>query len=315
MLLEHTHVDDRERLRVLLEGVVERPDEVPPEGVTAEYRAVRADGSVRDVRFRGRIERDADGEPVGWFGAAQDVTSQRLTERELHAHYALGQALRDWESLDEGMVGLLRRLGTALDFSVGALWVLDEETRRIVPRAFWRAPGVEAERFEAASLDASFAPGQGVPGLVWSTGRPFVTDDVAEDLRPDRREAAGEIGLRSALAFPAVGDSGPVAVLTFYAFDRRSAGDRLVQTLTGIGRELGRFLAARRSELGSRMLTERELEVLRLAAEGNTGPQIAEKLFISPATIKTHFQHIYEKLGVGDRAGAVAHALRIGLIR
>jgi two-component system nitrate/nitrite response regulator NarL len=63
------------------------------------------------------------------------------------------------------------------------------------------------------------------------------------------------------------------------------------------------------------VLTERELEVLRLAAEGNTGPQIAEKLFISPATIKTHFQHIYEKLGVGDRAGAVAQALRIGLIR
>ncbi|MEA2285186.1 MAG: two-component system, NarL family, nitrate/nitrite response regulator NarL, partial [Solirubrobacteraceae bacterium] len=41
---------------------------------------------------------------------------------------------------------------------------------------------------------------------------------------------------------------------------------------------------------------------------------IAEQLFLSPATVKTHFEHIYEKLGVGDRAAAVAQALRTGLI-
>jgi two-component system nitrate/nitrite response regulator NarL len=54
--------------------------------------------------------------------------------------------------------------------------------------------------------------------------------------------------------------------------------------------------------------------VLQLASEGLSGPLIAERLFIAPATVKTHFDHIYEKLGVGDRAGAVGHALRTGLI-
>ncbi|MEA2288463.1 MAG: Bacterial regulatory protein luxR family, partial [Solirubrobacteraceae bacterium] len=38
-------------------------------------------------------------------------------------------------------------------------------------------------------------------------------------------------------------------------------------------------------------------------------------LILSPATVKTHFENIYEKLGVSDRAAAVAHAMRIGLIR
>jgi DNA-binding CsgD family transcriptional regulator len=61
-------------------------------------------------------------------------------------------------------------------------------------------------------------------------------------------------------------------------------------------------------------LTPRELEVLELAAEGRTGPSIAEDLFVSPATVRTHFEHIYEKLGVGDRAAAVARAMRLGLI-
>jgi DNA-binding CsgD family transcriptional regulator len=61
-------------------------------------------------------------------------------------------------------------------------------------------------------------------------------------------------------------------------------------------------------------LTERELEVLRLAATGIPGPEIASRLVISPTTVKSHFENIYAKLEVPDRAAAVASALRLGLI-
>ena len=61
-------------------------------------------------------------------------------------------------------------------------------------------------------------------------------------------------------------------------------------------------------------LTPREREVLQLAAEGLSGPSIAERLFVSPGTVKSHFQNIYEKLGVRDRAGAVARGLRLAFI-
>jgi DNA-binding CsgD family transcriptional regulator len=61
-------------------------------------------------------------------------------------------------------------------------------------------------------------------------------------------------------------------------------------------------------------LTPRELEVLQLAAGGSTGPLIADQLCVSQATVNTHFQHIYSKLGVNDRAAAVAKAMRQGLI-
>lgn len=62
------------------------------------------------------------------------------------------------------------------------------------------------------------------------------------------------------------------------------------------------------------VVTAREREILQLAAEGLSGPTIAERLVLSPGTVKTHFAHVYEKLGVHDRAGAVARALRLGLI-
>jgi two-component system nitrate/nitrite response regulator NarL len=61
-------------------------------------------------------------------------------------------------------------------------------------------------------------------------------------------------------------------------------------------------------------LTPREREVLAFTAEGLSGPAIAAQLHLSPTTVKTHLQSLYEKLGVSDRAAAVAVALRRGLL-
>jgi DNA-binding NarL/FixJ family response regulator len=61
-------------------------------------------------------------------------------------------------------------------------------------------------------------------------------------------------------------------------------------------------------------LSQRELEVLELVAGGHTNRQAAVKLFITEATIKTHLLNIYGKLGVSDRAAAVAEAYNRGLL-
>ena len=61
-------------------------------------------------------------------------------------------------------------------------------------------------------------------------------------------------------------------------------------------------------------LTPREQEILHLIAAGSSLPQIAKELFLGLTTVKTHVQHLYEKLGVSDRAAAVASAMRRGLI-
>jgi two-component system nitrate/nitrite response regulator NarL len=74
-------------------------------------------------------------------------------------------------------------------------------------------------------------------------------------------------------------------------------------------------VSRRRAELGPAPLTRGEIEVLRLAAEGYSAPGIAEQLTITTDTVRTNLQHIYEKLGVGDRAAAIAQALRTGLIQ
>jgi len=62
-------------------------------------------------------------------------------------------------------------------------------------------------------------------------------------------------------------------------------------------------------------LSNRELEVLQLVADGASNREAARLLFVSEASIKTHLQHIYDKLGVRDRSAAVGEGYRRGLLR
>jgi two-component system nitrate/nitrite response regulator NarL len=62
------------------------------------------------------------------------------------------------------------------------------------------------------------------------------------------------------------------------------------------------------------LLSDREHDILERIAAGKTAPAIARELYLSTATVKTHLAHLYEKLGVGDRAAAVAEAMRHGLL-
>lgn len=70
----------------------------------------------------------------------------------------------------------------------------------------------------------------------------------------------------------------------------------------------------RRADNGKPRLGGRELEVLRLTAEGLSAPEIAATLGIGATTVKTHLQRVYRKLEVTDRAAMVARALRLGLL-
>lgn len=74
-------------------------------------------------------------------------------------------------------------------------------------------------------------------------------------------------------------------------------------------------MSAITEDSGDGALTPKEREVLALLAQGRSNRQIAETLFISGATVKTHLAHLYEKLGASDRQQAITHALAKGVLQ
>jgi two-component system, NarL family, nitrate/nitrite response regulator NarL len=79
-----------------------------------------------------------------------------------------------------------------------------------------------------------------------------------------------------------------------------------------VGTELAGTLRDR-GESGAH-LTSREVDVLKLIAEGESANMIADRLHLAVPTVKSHIQNLYAKLGVNDRGAAVAEAMRRGLI-
>lgn len=77
---------------------------------------------------------------------------------------------------------------------------------------------------------------------------------------------------------------------------------------------LAEEVRARRHAVERPLLSPREIDVLRLASEGFSTPEIAGRLHVSTTTVKTHLQHAFGKLGVNDRSAAVAQAIRRGLL-
>ncbi|UYM03435.1 response regulator [Solicola gregarius] len=71
----------------------------------------------------------------------------------------------------------------------------------------------------------------------------------------------------------------------------------------------------RRASTPGPVLTDREVEIVELLAKGLANKEMAKRLLVSEATVKSHLSHVYAKLGVDTRAGAVATAIERRIIR
>jgi len=307
LVQELTHPDDRERQAEEVERLRQGASHQ-----SFEYRLVHADGSIRHMRSRLADIPASEGMPKRILGTVQDVTDRRRVESRIAAHLAVSETLAGWESFDQGFEDLICSLCRALDCVAGSIWIPEGDA--LVAVSFWRQSELSAgDEFETATRKLRLPRGRRLPGRVWQTGAPIAIGVGASSPFLRRREAQAS-GMRGALALPVLDGDEVLAVVELYSREDVEPDEELVRSLIGIGHELGQFLVHHRGELGSSPLTPRELEVLQLAAGGNSRPEIAERLTISPATVKTHFEHIYEKLEVGDRAAAVAWAMRAGLI-
>jgi two-component system nitrate/nitrite response regulator NarL len=166
---------------------------------------------------------------------------------------------------------------------------------------------IRALRPDVAVLD------EGMPGLLGND----VLQAISRDELPTRVVMLSA-SLDSAVVFRAVAN-GVRAYLTKDS-DRSTICDAVAAVARGevvlapeVQSGLAEQVRTRQSDQRP-TLSRREREVLERAATGLSAPEIARELSISTATVKTHLHNLYDKLGVSERAAAVAEAMRRGLL-
>ncbi len=310
LIVSRTHPDDRAAMRRLIE--LQRDSGHQRSHV---FRVIRSDGDVRFLlAVVGEVIPHRGGETT-LLGTLQDVTETHLTSQGLAVYQRLSNVLGSWDAREDPVDDLLAEISHALEWDASALWVPHEDEGVLECLRFWAMPGVDVSQLERASRSFRF-PADAAIGRAWRTGATVTVPDVASDPGFLRRDPARRAGLRGWASFPALHGNDVVAVVELYSRDCRRLGFGLDQTLDSVGRVLGESLAWRRGHLkATGQLTEREREVLQHAADGMHIKESAGELEVTPATIKGHFRNIYEKLGVSDRAAAVAEGMRLGLVR
>jgi PAS domain S-box-containing protein len=125
----------------------------------------------------------------------------------------------------------------------------------------WRAPGVDAPAFEAATRAISFSCGKGLPGRAWASRTPLCVADVREDPVFTRAEVARRDGLHAAFAFPILLGGEVLGVIDLISRGVRKADGELLDMMATLGSQIGQFIERRRAEQALRE-SERELRLI-----------------------------------------------------
>jgi len=187
-----------------------------------------------------------------------DIT-RRMGERRLATQYATVHILAQSGTLSEAMPQILEAVSTSLNWVVAIRWSVDAESNVLRCGDIWMAPSRVGQDLADKSRQMAFAPGVGLPGRIWSSGRAAWISDITEDSNFPRAEAAARDGLHGAFGFPIIGPGGFLGVMEFFSPEIREPDAHLLQMFDATGRQIGQFIARKVAEAQNAALF-REIE-------------------------------------------------------
>lgn len=226
----------RERIgRVFTEGMAD-----------AEAHFTARDGTRTPFYFTG-VRLELDGRPH-LAGVGIELTERNRAEAESRLLQAIASGIAEAADLNDALDFVLRKVCDETGWAMGEVWLPTRDRARLECHPVWhsRAPGLEP--FRQVSRSITFAPGEGLPGLVWSTGRPAWVDDVRRWSPFRRLQAADAAGLKAAVGLPVLARDQVVLVMDFFLLEKGAQDRRMTGLVAAVAAQIGLLIERKLAE-------------------------------------------------------------------
>ncbi|MEO8373422.1 MAG: PAS domain S-box protein, partial [Candidatus Solibacter sp.] len=181
----------------------------------------------------------------------------RPDAKELTARYVTTLAMAESATAAAGIPRILQAICENLAWDYGGVWRIDPAADVLRRMESWYVNADAFPGFEAASREAAYGPGVGLPGQVWESGLALWVHNVPIGPAYPRAAVAIAEGLRSAVAFPIRLSGKFAAVMEFFSRQELEPDEGALRLLTAIGNQVGEFLERKRAEHELRESEER----------------------------------------------------------
>jgi len=197
---------------------------------------------------------------------ASVILERRRLEQRLRIKDAVSRILAESPNMRDAAPKIVQVMCETAQWELGAIWNVDRSAQLLTCVDFWCLPSVSVSEFEALTRRSKFPIGVGLPGRVWSSGKPAWITDVINDGNFPRAPAAAKEGLRTGIGFPIrVGDE-VVGVMECFSRETGEPDNDFLAMVGGIGSQLGQFMERKRAEDALRE-SESRLQVAMAAGQ------------------------------------------------
>jgi PAS domain S-box-containing protein len=220
--------------------------EGPVLGQRIEMPALRSNGTQFQVELA--ITRLPTSGPPVFTAFVREISERKRAEQQRATKLAVAQLLAQAATAEAALDGILQAVCESLEWEVGAIWEVDRQVHGLRCVRFWHAPTALVPDFEAASRQITFAPGVGLPGRVWTSGKPAWIADVVSDANFPRAPLAAKDGLHGAFGFPLRLGRETIGVIEFFSKAVQEPDEDLLEMMATVGAHIGQFLDRKRAE-------------------------------------------------------------------
>lgn len=221
----------------------------------------------------------------------QSTAQTRSTEMQLQLQHSTTQVLAESATLNEATPRLLQTICEHIHWDFGELWIADKATNGIRCTAHWSRLGEQSKEFSTASKSWVFAPGYGLPGRVWSSGKPLWVSDITHDRLFLRAHIATKAGLRAAIGCPILSRDGTVGVIVLFSQQVQPPDEEIMTTMmVAIASQVGQFIERKQAEEESHRQSARSQLLAAITLRIRRSLQLDEILETTVAEVRQFLQ-------------------------